>query len=90
MTDLFRREAISHATRRLSGTVVLATPLSVRLLGMFFGVIVFAAVLFASQATYARKETVTGSAGSRPGPDPGDCGRPGIRPGGQRQGRYGS
>jgi len=45
MTDLFRKEAISHATRRLSGTVVLATPLSVRLLGLFFGVIVFAAVL---------------------------------------------
>ena len=60
MTDLFRKEAISHATRRLSGTVVLATPLSVRLLGLFFGVIVFAAVLFASQATYARKETVNG------------------------------
>lgn len=60
MTDLFRKEAISHATRRLSGTVVLATPLSVRLLGLFFGVIAFAAVLFASQATYARKETVNG------------------------------
>jgi membrane fusion protein len=60
MTDLFRKEAISHATRRLSGTVVLATPLSVRLLGLFFGVIIFAAVLFAAQATYARKETVNG------------------------------
>ena len=60
MSELFRREAISHATRRLSGTVVLATPLTVRLLGLFFGVIVIAAVLFASLATYARKATVTG------------------------------
>jgi membrane fusion protein len=60
MTDLFRKEAVSHATRRLSGTVVLATPLSVRLLGLFFGGIVVAAVLFASMASFARKETVTG------------------------------
>jgi membrane fusion protein len=60
MSDLFRKEAISHATRRLSGTVVLATPLSVRVLGLFFGVIVLAVVLFASMATYARKATVTG------------------------------
>src|SRR5215831_10780477 len=60
MTDLFRKEAVSHATRRLAGTVVLATPLSVRLLGLFFGGIVVAVVLFASVATYARKATVTG------------------------------
>ena len=60
MTDLFRKEAVSHATRRLSGTVVLATPLSVRLLGLFFGGIVVASVLFASMASFARKETVTG------------------------------
>ena len=60
MSDLFRKEAVSHATRRLSGTVVLATPLSVRLLGLFFGGIVVAAVFFASMATYARKATVTG------------------------------
>jgi membrane fusion protein len=60
MSDLFRKEAISHATRRLAGTVVLATPLSVRLLGLFFGGIVVAAVVFASMASYARKATVTG------------------------------
>ena len=60
MSDLFRKEAVSHATRRLSGTVVLATPLSVRLLGLFFGGIVVAGVLLASMATYARKATVTG------------------------------
>jgi len=60
MSDLFRREAVSHATQRLSGAVVLATPLSVRVLGLFFGGIVLAAVIFVSMATYARKATVTG------------------------------
>jgi membrane fusion protein len=60
MSDLFRKEAVFHATRRLSGAVVLATPLSVRLLGLLFSAIIFAGVLFASMATYARKATVTG------------------------------
>src|SRR5205085_1166102 len=52
--------AVTHATQRLSGVVVLATPLSVRLLGLFFGVIVLAALIGVSTATYARKSTVTG------------------------------
>ena len=60
MSELFRREAISHATQRLAGAVVLATPLSVRLLGLFFGSIVLAALIAVSTATYARKATVTG------------------------------
>src|SRR5712692_8619433 len=60
MSDLFRREAVSHATQRLSGAVVLATPLSVRVLGLLFGGIVLAAVIFVSMATYARKATVNG------------------------------
>jgi membrane fusion protein len=60
MSDLFRKEAVIHATRRLSGAVVLATPLSVRLLGLLFGGIVCAAVVFACLSTYARKATVTG------------------------------
>jgi membrane fusion protein len=60
MSDLFRKEAIVHATQRLSGAVVLATPLSVRLLGLLFSAIILAAVVFASMATYARKATVTG------------------------------
>jgi membrane fusion protein len=61
MNDLFRREAIFHATqRRLSGSVVLATPLSVRCLGLILAAIVLAAVIFVSMATYARKATVTG------------------------------
>jgi membrane fusion protein len=60
MSDLFRKEAVAHARRRLSGAVVLAAPLSVRVLGLFFCAIVFAGVAFASAATYARKATVTG------------------------------
>src|SRR5262245_9227897 len=60
MSELFRREAISHATQRLAGAVVLATPLSVRVLGLFFGSIVVAALIAVSTATYARKATVTG------------------------------
>jgi membrane fusion protein len=60
MSELFRKEAVAHATRRLSGAVVLATPLSVRLLGLLFGGIIVAGVVFASMATYARKATVNG------------------------------
>src|SRR5262249_473100 len=96
MTDLFRKEAVSHATRRLSGTVVLATPLSVRLLGLFFGGIVVAAVLFASLASFARKETVTGwlipdpglirATPIPPGPRPAASGREGeVGEGGARR-----
>ncbi len=60
MNELFRREAVQHATRRLDGTVVLATPLSVKTLGTLLVAIVFGAVAFAATATYARKASVTG------------------------------
>lgn len=60
MSELFRREAVQHATRRLAGDVVLATPLSVKTLGLFLSAVVFAAALFASLASYARKTSVTG------------------------------
>jgi membrane fusion protein len=60
MSELFRKEAVLHGTRRLSGAVVLAAPLPVRVLGLFFAAIIFAGVAFASVATYARKATVTG------------------------------
>jgi membrane fusion protein len=40
--------------------VVLATPLSVRCLGLILAAIVLSAVIFVSMATYARKATVTG------------------------------
>jgi len=60
MLELFRREAVQHATRRLAGEVVLAAPLSVKTLGLVLAGILFAAVAFATQASYARKATVTG------------------------------
>ena len=60
MSDLFRREAIEHATQRLEGQVFLASPLSLKTLGLLLSGIVFAAAIFAATATYARKTTVTG------------------------------
>lgn len=60
MSDLFRREAVAHATRRLDGQVVLATPMSVKTLGMFMAAIIFAAAIFAALGTYSRKATVVG------------------------------
>ncbi len=60
MSELFRREAVRHATRRLEGEVVLATPLSIKTLGLFLATIVFAAVAFLFSASYARKATITG------------------------------
>lgn len=60
MSELFRREAVAHATRRLDGQVVLATPLSVRTLGLLLAAIVFGAATFAALGTYSRKATVAG------------------------------
>lgn len=60
MSELFRREAVQHATRRLEGGVVVATPLSLKTLGLFLAAILFAVAAFASRATYARKATVAG------------------------------
>lgn len=60
MTDLFRKEATTHATRRLSGEVVLAAPLSNRMLSFGAIAIVAVATLAAATASYARKETVIG------------------------------
>jgi len=60
VNQLFRKEAVQHATRRLSGDVILATPLSVKTLGLLCAVIVFAAAGFAATATYARKASVAG------------------------------
>jgi len=60
MSELFRREAVAHATRRLDGQVVLATPLSVSTLGLLLAVIVFAATTFAALGTYSRKASVPG------------------------------
>ena len=60
MTELFRREAVRHATRRLEGEVILATPLSIKTLGFFLAAVIFAVAAFLFNASYARKATVTG------------------------------
>jgi membrane fusion protein len=60
MSELFRREAVHHATNRLEGAVILATPVSVKTLGLFLAGIVFLATAFAATATFARKATVVG------------------------------
>lgn len=60
VSELFRKEAVHHATRRLAGEVVLASSLSSRLLAGASVLVVIVAVVFAATASYARKETVAG------------------------------
>lgn len=60
MSHLFRQEAVRHATRRLTGEVVLASSLSSRLLTGLLVATVLVALTFATTASYARKETVVG------------------------------
>lgn len=60
MSDLFRKEAVQHATRRLAGDVVLATSVSSWLLAGLLVCVVLLAVGFAATASYSRKETVAG------------------------------
>ena len=60
LSDLFRKQAIDQVTRRLEGDVVLASPLSTRLLSGVLVAIVLGALSFAALGTYARRETVPG------------------------------
>jgi hypothetical protein len=60
MNPLFRPEAGKNVVRPLEGSVIQAAPLSFRLLSVLAAVMVIAAALFASLATYSRKETVDG------------------------------
>lgn len=60
MADLFRKEAVTHATRRLAGEVVLASSLPSRILAGLLIVLVLGAMALAATASYARKETVVG------------------------------
>lgn len=60
MSDLFRREAVTHATRRLAGEVVLASSVSSRVLAGLLIAVVLGGAAFAATASYARKETVVG------------------------------
>lgn len=60
MSDLFRREAVRHATRRLAGEVILASSTSTMVLVALLVLFILAGSTFAATATYARKETVVG------------------------------
>lgn len=60
MSELFRPQAVDHQRRRLDGQVVLAAPLPTALLGGFLIAAVGLALVFASLATYSRKEEVPG------------------------------
>ena len=60
MSELFREEAVRHATRRLAGEVMLATSLSGLVLTALAVVTVVGGLIFTATATYARKETVVG------------------------------
>jgi len=59
-TELFRPEAVVYSQRRLQGDVVLAYPIGLRVYGVLIAVVIFAATVFASTATYSRKERVAG------------------------------
>lgn len=60
MSDLFRKEAVTHATRRLAGEVVLASSISSRVLAGLLIAVLLGGAAFAATASYARKETVVG------------------------------
>lgn len=57
---LFRDEAAVPRSVHLEGKVQLALPISVRVSGFVCACVVFAALIFASQATFTRKETIKG------------------------------
>jgi membrane fusion protein len=60
MKSLFRPEAIAHNTRRLAGEVLLAAPMSTKLIGLVLAGLVLTAALFAGYATYARTASLNG------------------------------
>jgi hypothetical protein len=60
VSELFREEAVRHATRRLAGEVMLAASLPGLVLTALAVVTVAGGLVFAATATYARKETVVG------------------------------
>ncbi|CAH1237625.1 Toxin secretion protein (plasmid) [Vibrio harveyi] len=58
--SLFRKEAISHQSERLTGAITLAQPLSIKLTVAILVIIAIAIVTFLFSAEYSRKETVRG------------------------------
>ena len=60
MSELFRKEAVTHATRRLAGEVVLASSVPSRVFAGLMVAVVLGGAAFAATTSYARKETVVG------------------------------
>jgi len=58
--SLFRKEAVSHQSERLTGTITLAQPLSLTSTVIILVAIAVAVVAFLFNAQYSRKETVRG------------------------------
>lgn len=60
MRALFRRQAVEHATSRLSGQVILASPAWLKAMVVSIVAVALAGAVFVLTASYSRKETVTG------------------------------
>ena len=58
--SLFRKEAVSHQNERLTGAIILAQPLSIKLTVLILVSVAIAIVAFLFNAQYSRKETVRG------------------------------
>ena len=58
--SLFRKEAVSHQSERLTGSITLAQPLSIKLTVLILVCIAIAIITFLFSAEYSRKETVRG------------------------------
>lgn len=58
--SLFRKEAVSHQSERLTGAIILAQPLSIKLTVMILVSIGCLLTAFLFNAQYSRKETVRG------------------------------
>lgn len=58
--SLFRKEAVSHQSERLTGVITLAQPLSIKLTVLILVSIAVAIIAFLFSAEYSRKETVRG------------------------------
>jgi membrane fusion protein len=57
---LFRKEAVSHQSERLTGAITLAQPLSLKLTVLILVSVAIAIIAFLFSAEYSRKETVRG------------------------------
>ena len=60
MTDLFRREAITHQRQKLEGEVIIATPMSFNIIIALVVMIIVIGLTYLMLGEYHRKEVVSG------------------------------